>query len=162
MSYAEYETEIRLLSEDLGLAAIGAVEPTWAFYRRTSLPRSKPVGLATIVTDGNNGNRVIRAKIEIASGYPRPQVINTIAHELRHLWQRTSGTHQRRERGYYWSGTQFYPRAVLWTRGSYGSEPQEIDAREYARSATLRLFGFDTRINEVAEEVVASLFRSKL
>lgn len=159
MSLAEYQEAIDLIRADLGLQD----DPTplrWRFHRGRTLPKMKQVG--QLVVTRTSGGALVSARIEVATMHGRPQVLNTIAHELRHLWQRTSGIYQYRDIGYYWSGTQFVPRPVHWKRGTYGSEPQEIDAREYARTAVYRLFGHDTRVEEVADEVVAALFRKSL
>lgn len=122
------------------------------------------------------------AKIRVAASktHCREFVLNTIWHELRHVWQDIKGvmketwhhgeeldkpvyswTAQGKQRiRYYgnsywvheWKGTEF-AEAVTWSRKQYTERPNEVDARMWALEASNRRYGTKHQIDYVRKRV---------
>lgn len=163
MAPSRYPEQIAAILQDLGLDG-GHLK--WQFYNARWLP-AKP-GAKTRAEGRFTCTQIDRgvitdALIEVAYKQENEgQVYNTLAHELRHFWQRSKGVYYAKGGLTIWKGTTFAPRPQKWAKVPYGENPAETDARAYARDATLRLFGVDTRVNETHNEVVADLFRKVL
>lgn len=87
------------------------------------------------------------------------QLLNTVAHEARHCWQRwakvvavdypTGRVH--------WRGTEFSPLPQSYRKRPYHLDPTEDDARGYARWFTRHFYGLDSFQLEVKSERIRAL-----
>lgn len=98
--------------------------------------------------------------IRVATKLPYEQVMDTLAHELRHAWQWQTGVLQNTNDYYRWKGTRFYTRKKVWKRCVYEQRPQEIDARAYARYAWVRLFKGNPLVDPYRNPAKVFFFRA--
>ncbi len=66
------------------------------------------------------------------------EVVDTIFHELRHVWQWETGTIDDDAHLIVWKGTTFAPGRTWTSKGAYKFAPYEVDARKYAADAVQR------------------------
>lgn len=104
--------------------------------------------------------------LKIALQNPRNSVIDTIAHELAHVWQYVNKVlyveyDYRRGRLQYWKGTEFAPARPPAKSWKYENSPEEVDARQRAREACRVLFGIEPREPFGAREKLSALVLAK-
>lgn len=150
-----YEAEIAKIVADLG---IEEVKIEWHFHRGKYIEGTRFMGLCSA--------GVGWAEIKIATGWPRSEVIKTIAHELRHAWQKHTRIyrHKAKDGGWLnlWTGTKYYPSREKWFSMKYWDKPAEVDARSYEEEAYARLFdtSYKPRRHESSGQAVDRMFRA--
>lgn len=84
----------------------------------------------------DNGTNVVQIATK---AYSYSFILDTIAHELRHVWQFHTGTARFEGRKIVWSGTEYFPEEKTYDkiRFPYRERPHEIDARGFAAAAAL-------------------------
>lgn len=154
-----YAQEIKLLLEDLQIEHV-VIDFIW--HPGVTLRRKGKV-YGTQIRMGD------RHTVKVATGGERKEVLDTLAHELRHVWQYATGTLdatykvRHKSGGWHWSwtGSMFVPGARQWSRCPYRQRPHEIDARAYALDACARLFdGKDLKVEPYrsSKQIVQDLF----
>jgi hypothetical protein len=125
---------------DLGLSGVSL---SWEFYPGRTVPGSRN-------SCGEFSWRGGDYTIRLATAYSEDELLSTLAHECRHLWQKVTGVldyrycASHRRWGWYWNGSVYVPeKRGPVRRWGYENAPDERDARQYEREAVRRLFGFD-------------------
>ena len=136
MLYAE---EIALILQDLGLPAD---HPVGAFFKdKPWLKRSRTGATWGEHSGYNRQAGLMRA----ATQRSYREVLETIAHELRHEWQKFNGVLEwdglrGKKGGWHWKGTDHAPAKSYSASYKYINRPHEVDARAYAADVMERLF----------------------
>jgi hypothetical protein len=118
-------------------------------------PKRRMKFLGTAMTIGTS-----IAYIRYKAGQDEVTLRNTIAHEARHVWHRWHNVLHRDERTglWVWEGTEFVPLKQSFKRLAYHLEPDEDDARAYARYFTRTFYGQDSYVAEVKTERIRDMF----
>lgn len=143
-----WDAEIALLRADLEISS--ALTIIWVFAPAASLSKRRKnahLGEATGLHLGK------KWKIRVAADVEYRELVNTLAHELRHVKQWEAGWVTDRPI-WTWLGSGYAP-AQVWTKLPYTEQPHEIDAFAYAEDAWERLFaGREETSRKVARDLI--------
>jgi hypothetical protein len=133
-----YDEVTRKLRADLGLEDTPIV---MIWVRKPYVERTKSFVTYGIASD-ERGTKVIR----VATERTPEEVCNTIAHELRHIWQYKNKVYYQMREGNqvwcYWMGSEFYRVKTRFSpRLAYHLRPHELDCRAYEKHAWENVLG---------------------
>lgn len=130
-----YRDEIEAAVDDLGLHNI---DIRWSLHHRQFVPGQRRCAGWTHTLGAGPGKWIWF--VDVATKWPYREAVDTIFHEARHIKQWEAEWLTDADGTWVWTGTVFVP-ALTWTgKLAYMRQPQEMDAREYAKDAWFRLF----------------------
>jgi hypothetical protein len=155
-----YADEIAIILQDLGLPAD---HPVASYFKDKPYLKRGRNGSET--WGWHSGNNRQAGTVKAATERSYRAVLETIAHELRHEWQKFTGVlawdgNRGKYGGWHWSGTEHAPAKSYSSKYKYLNRPHEIDARAYAADAMERLFKDTTETKEprTVKAAVVALF----
>lgn len=150
-----YQEEIIAIKADLGISDLPI---TWRWVQKPHIKKNRSFTRWGEHQYAGPGQHTI----VIATQRARGEVLQTIAHELRHAWQTSQNVLVYSDKRVVWTGTQYSGAAFYSKRKKYSDRPHEIDARAFEKDAWLRLFAgaVTNRRIETPASVVAAMFEA--